>query len=90
MLGRPFVDLLAVESSVLEYRDHLPSNFVAPVGQIDDLALQCGISCVISFERSCGDARKGLDAEFAGRRIDLLVGLGQIGQRLAMAAQGVR
>jgi hypothetical protein len=89
MPGLPSIDLLTVEGGILEDCDHLFRNRVALVGQIDELCFERGIGRIISLECSRGDARKRLDAEFAGRRIDCLIGFSQIGQRLLMPAQRV-
>jgi hypothetical protein len=83
------VDQLVIEGRSLQDRDRPAGDFVPLLGEVDDLVLERRIGRITALERPRGDPRERLAAERAERRIDLLLGFCQLGQRLVLVAQRV-
>src|ERR1700733_1925426 len=78
------VDRLTIERHAFQHVDHLLRDLVARIGQFSQCRLQLGISRVIAVERGGGD-RKSLTAKAADGRIDVLIGLRQTRDDVAVA-----
>jgi hypothetical protein len=52
------VDFLSIECGVLKYGYHLPGDLIAPIGKVNDLGFERGVSRVTCLEGPARNARE--------------------------------
>jgi len=77
----------AVESGILEHIDHFTRDLVPPLGDRIEPRFERRIGYVVALERGGRDPGQRAGAKRAARCVDLLIGLRQRRERIAMIPQ---